>query len=142
MKMHSGELAQVVSDAFDAHCQEKHELGVKKYSAVRFLEVDSIAMAMEEVVDLANYSRFTYIKLAMLQSFALEFEAQIGHFLRWKEEFAKFMADKGIDINEAPPAIENPADGKGANVTVDNGVPFVEAAGQPDGFFNPFRKQV
>lgn len=140
MKLHSGHIAQVVSDAFDAACQEKHELGVKKYSAVRFLEVDSVAMAMEEVVDLANYARFTYIKLAMLQSYALQFEQEIGTFLKYKEEFKLFLQDKGIDIDEAPPAIENPADGVGANVTVDNGVPFVEASQEPDGFFNPFRK--
>src|SRR5688500_3896530 len=136
--MHSGNISQVISEAFDAECQRKHDEGSTKYGAVRFMEVDSIAMAMEEVIDLANYARFTYVKLAMLQSWALQFELEIGQFLHWKEEFKLYMRDKGIDIEAALPAIESPADGKGANVTVNNGVPFVEASGE-EGFFSPFR---
>jgi hypothetical protein len=138
MEMHSGETAQILSDAFDAETQRKHTLGAQKYSAVRFLEVDSLSMAMEEVIDMANYARFSWIKLAMLQQWAIQFEQEIGTFLRFKEEFKLFMLDKGIDIEQLPEQIEAP--NGTANVAVDNGVPFVEAA-QQDGFFSPFRKQ-
>lgn len=138
MDMHSGELPQRLSDVYDQMLQDKHDLGSKKYGAVRFLEVDSLGMAMDEVVDLGNYARFAYIKLAMLQSWAIQFEAEFGSFLRHKEEFKLFMEEKGYAWDE--PQIEAPASKLDHDVTVDNGVPFVEAATQPDGFFNPYRK--
>jgi hypothetical protein len=138
MEMHSGETAQILSDAFDIEAQRKHDFGTQKYRAVRFLEVDSLAMAMEEVIDLSNYSRFAWIKLAMLQQWTMQFEMEFGTFLRFKEEFKLFMQDKGIDIDEAPEQVEAP--NGTANVAVDNGVPYVEGA-QQDGFFSPFRKQ-
>jgi hypothetical protein len=136
MDMKSGEMAQQLSDVYDAMTQDKHDLGHEKYGSVRFLEVDSLGMAMDEIVDLGNYARFTYIKLAMLQAWALEFETEIGAFLRHKEEFKLFMEEKGYKWE----AEEIEAPKLDHNVAVDNGVPFVEAATQPDGFFNPFRK--
>jgi hypothetical protein len=42
-------------------------MGAEKYGPVKFLEVDSLEMAMEEVIDLGNYARYTFIKLYLLQ---------------------------------------------------------------------------
>lgn len=56
-----------LGDQFDAMCQERHEMGAKKYGPVRFLEIDSIQAALEEIADLANYARYTFIKLSMIR---------------------------------------------------------------------------
>lgn len=137
MDLKSGELAQQLSDTYDALLQDKHDVGHEKYGAVRFLQVDSLGMGMDEIVDLGNYARFAFIKMAMLQAGVLQFEAEFGAFLRHKEEFKLFMAEKGYEWEEQK--IEAPK--LDHNVPVDNGVPFVDAATHPDGFFNPYRKE-
>lgn len=55
------------SEEFDRRCQERHEMGEKKYGPGTWLTIDNLEMAIEEVIDLANYVRFTYVKLRMLQ---------------------------------------------------------------------------
>jgi hypothetical protein len=55
------------SAEFDQRCLERHEMGVKKYGPVSFLNVDSLEMAIEEIIDLENYIRYTFVKLRMLQ---------------------------------------------------------------------------
>ncbi len=55
-----------LSDQFDAECQTRHLMGQNKYGPVKFLEVNSLEMAMQEVIDLANYARYTWMKLALL----------------------------------------------------------------------------
>jgi hypothetical protein len=57
-----------ISEQFDLDCSTRHEMGAKKYGAGKFLIVDTIQEALDEVVDLANYARYTYIKLALLQA--------------------------------------------------------------------------
>lgn len=53
--------------AFLEMTQDRYLMGAEKYGPVRYLEIDSIQMALEEVADLANYARFTWIKLWLLQ---------------------------------------------------------------------------
>lgn len=60
------ELQDYVNE-FVAMCQQRHEMGAEKYGPVNFLRVDSLQMAIEEVVDLANYAMYTFIKLRILQ---------------------------------------------------------------------------
>jgi hypothetical protein len=52
---------------FDNQCEERHEMGGEKYGPGKFLTVDTMQEALYEIVDLANYARYTYIKLRMLQ---------------------------------------------------------------------------
>ena len=61
------ELLQQLSNEFDARCQERHEKGAQKYGEGTFLDVDTLEMAIEEVLDLANYARYTFVKLRLLQ---------------------------------------------------------------------------
>jgi hypothetical protein len=68
------EIIAKLSETFDLECQTRHDMGAKKYGQVKFLEVNSLQMAMEEVADLANYARYTWIKLALLKAQASEFE--------------------------------------------------------------------
>jgi len=42
-------------------------MGEKKYGPGTWLGVDNLEMAIEEIIDLANYARFAFIKLRMLQ---------------------------------------------------------------------------
>ena len=46
--------------------QSRHEMGESKYGPIRFMEVNTLEEAMEEVVDLANYAMYTFMKLYVL----------------------------------------------------------------------------
>lgn len=63
----SVELLQKLSNEFDERCQERHDMGEKKYGAGTWLGVDTLEMAIEEVIDLSNYVRFSYVRLRLLQ---------------------------------------------------------------------------
>jgi hypothetical protein len=56
-----------ISEEFDTRVIERHRLGATKYGAGAFLTADTLEMAIEEVLDLANYTRYTFIKLRLLQ---------------------------------------------------------------------------
>lgn len=54
-------------------------MGAKEYGPTGFLQADTLRMAMEEVIDLANYARYTYIRLALLkEGFQEEQEISTG----------------------------------------------------------------
>lgn len=55
------------SEEFDNLCQQRHEMGEKKYGPGKFLDVDTMDEALMEIVDLANYARYTYVKVRLLQ---------------------------------------------------------------------------
>jgi hypothetical protein len=72
------ELADKIAEfsaEFDTKCYERHVAGEDKYGAGTWLTIDTLQHAMDEVLDLANYARFTYIKLRMLQEKLVEFQA-------------------------------------------------------------------
>lgn len=56
-----------MSNEFDDMCEARHKMGAQKYGPGKFLTVDTIEEALMEIVDLANYARYTFIKLRMLQ---------------------------------------------------------------------------
>lgn len=55
------------SEEFDLVCSTRHDMGAEKYGPGKFLTVDTLQEAIEEVIDLANYARYTFIKLRALQ---------------------------------------------------------------------------
>jgi len=55
------------SESFDQLTMARHEMGAETYGPVKFMEIDSIEMALEEIADLANYARYTFIKLYLVQ---------------------------------------------------------------------------
>lgn len=61
------ELLQGLSEEFDSRCDQRHKMGAQKYGPGKFLEVDTFEEAMQEIIDLANYARYTYIRLRLLQ---------------------------------------------------------------------------
>jgi hypothetical protein len=63
-------IQEALADADDAFIRgsvARMELGEDKYGPLKFLEVDTVEEAMNEALDLANYARFIYIKLFLLQ---------------------------------------------------------------------------
>jgi hypothetical protein len=60
-------LAQADAE-FVAKSAERMEAGAEKYGALKFLTVDTLDEAMDEVLDLSNYARMTYIKLYLLKA--------------------------------------------------------------------------
>lgn len=58
---------QRLSEEFDALTELRHEVGAKEYGPATFLKVPLIRFAAEELADLANYARYLYIKLRVLE---------------------------------------------------------------------------
>lgn len=56
-----------LSKEFDEFTQARHEVGQEKYGTFSFLEKDIFQEALMEIADCANYMRYQYIKLRMLQ---------------------------------------------------------------------------
>jgi hypothetical protein len=61
------EIVRAADEAFDQMCQARHETGRTKYGILTFIEMPTLEMALEELADLANYSRYTFIKVALLR---------------------------------------------------------------------------
>lgn len=62
------DLIKQASDQFDTLCQERHKAGQAEYGSFTFLENDVVNMMLEELADTANYCRYQFIKLAILQN--------------------------------------------------------------------------
>lgn len=62
----------VLLEECDKKIWERYEAGQKKYGADTYLEIDTVQHAIDEVLDLINYARFTYVKLRLLQKDLLE----------------------------------------------------------------------
>jgi hypothetical protein len=60
-------LLQELSDEFDELCARRHDAGAEKYGPLKFAGVDTLEEALQEVLDMGNYIRYTYIKLRLLQ---------------------------------------------------------------------------
>ena len=73
--MSLSEQIEKYSTEFDEKTFERHQQGEEKYGPGTWLGIDTLQHAMDEVLDLANYARFTYIKLRMLQDKLVEFQA-------------------------------------------------------------------
>lgn len=61
------ELLQQLSDEFSDLTEQRHQMGAEQYGPAKFLTVDTIEMAAEELVDLSNYARYLYIKLRIIE---------------------------------------------------------------------------
>lgn len=62
-------LMERYAQLFDNMCRERHELGQQKYGEFTFLGTDTVRMLMEELADAANYSRYMFIKLGILNEY-------------------------------------------------------------------------
>lgn len=60
------ELIEEASATFDVMTADRHDAGSEKYGPLKFLEANTVEEAMFELADLANYARYTFIKLYIL----------------------------------------------------------------------------
>ena len=60
------DLVEEANYKFDEMCMERHTMGQEKYGPVKFMTANTLIEAGEEVVDLANYARYTFVKLYVL----------------------------------------------------------------------------
>ena len=61
-------IVQDLAEEFDKMCQDRHDAGAEKYGPFKFFGADTLEEAAQELVDLANYARYTFIKLRMIQA--------------------------------------------------------------------------
>ena len=61
------EIIQGYSDELDKRCHERFLMGERKYGPGTWMKLDTLEMAIEELIDLMNYGRFTYIRLRCMQ---------------------------------------------------------------------------
>lgn len=63
------QVIEYLSQEFDRICQERHEVGAQEYGAKKFLEpqTDLVKMIGEELTDMANYARYLYIRVRMME---------------------------------------------------------------------------
>jgi hypothetical protein len=66
------DLIEGYNDQFFAHCEQRHREGAKEYGDLAFLNNNMIEYILEEIVDLANYARFIYIKVKLMEEIASE----------------------------------------------------------------------
>lgn len=71
--------------------QERHDMGAHKYGPGKFLMVNTLEEAAFELIDLANYAEYSFIRLMMLNEFleGLEQEEGEGKFKRVGEDWGK-----------------------------------------------------
>lgn len=57
---------QRASELFDQMALERHMQGAEEYGATKFLTNDVMIMLAEELLDAANYIRYQFIKIVLL----------------------------------------------------------------------------
>jgi len=57
---------------------ERHKTGAEEYGAFKFLENDTLDMLCEELADISNYARYTFIKVKLLQAALAEAASASG----------------------------------------------------------------
>jgi len=85
VKISETDLAQLVeslSAEFEQRTIDRHRTGAEKYGPFAFFNKDMFEEAMEEVLDLANYARYAYIKLRLVQ---LQVAEDYQEYQQWKE---------------------------------------------------------
>ena len=66
------ERIEQLNEEFIDFCNERSIEGAETYGQYAFLENDMFQYMLEEIADLANYARFTYIKLRLMEETARE----------------------------------------------------------------------
>jgi hypothetical protein len=62
------DLITEASAEYDRRVQERHDMGAEKYGQLAFLGKNTLEEAMQEVLDLGNYARYTFIRLYMMNA--------------------------------------------------------------------------
>lgn len=75
---------------FEKACASRHEMGEEKYGSDTYLDKDTLAMAQDELVDLANYARYSFIKLELMRQGIMDWSGNgVGTPITGKEMMGK-----------------------------------------------------
>ena len=66
-EMSTADVLNMLAAEFDQFCQERHNDGAKEYGPTRFASNNMFQMIAEEMADIANYCRYQYIKLRLME---------------------------------------------------------------------------
>jgi hypothetical protein len=61
------EVMQELSDEFNSLIFSRHVEGAEQYGEFQFLKNDMVRFIAEELADIANYCRYTYMKLRLME---------------------------------------------------------------------------
>jgi len=107
------EIVEKLSAEFDHRVIDRHRLGAEKYGPFSFFNKDMFEEACQEVLDLANYARYSYIKLRLTQ---LQIAEEYTEFMQWRErKESEYTPDGGNapQVNTRPmiPSMDLPPTG-------------------------------
>lgn len=105
---------QEYADLYDEMAQRRHDDGRLKYGALKFEKANTLEEALEELVDLGNYARYTFIKICNLRDQIAEAEKTYAAEIPLLEEMRKARAAGDLVLPQADET--------------------------PEGFINPFRR--
>ena len=71
-------LIQGFNQSFDEQTSERLRAGAEEYGEFAFLGNDVAVMLQEELLDIANYARFMYIKIGLLNAFVSQRAMETG----------------------------------------------------------------
>lgn len=72
-------LTHDASELFFKMMQQRHAMGEEKYGPIKFMEVNTLEEAMEEIADLGNYAMYTFMKLYVLNQQLQKLLPEEGH---------------------------------------------------------------
>jgi len=70
------EILKEAEALFERMTHDRHAMGREKYGVLTFLEMPTLEMALEELADLANYARYTFVKVALLRDRIKQFQGK------------------------------------------------------------------
>lgn len=98
------EIVEKLSAEFDQRVIQRHTDGAKKYGPFSFFNKDMFEEACQEVLDLANYARYSYIKLRLTQ---LQITDEYNEFLAWKaRKESEYSPDGGNQPFNPPESVD------------------------------------
>lgn len=81
---------QEANAKFELHCRTRHEMGAEKYGDSTYLDKDTLAMMQDELIDMANYARYSFIKLELMREGIMDWSGnEVGIPLPGKEMMGK-----------------------------------------------------
>jgi len=73
------QLTREASEVFFNMMQERHVMGEEKYGPIKFMEVNTLEEALEELADFGNYVMYTFMKVYVLNLQLKKLLSKEGH---------------------------------------------------------------
>ena len=99
------EMLEALNLEFFELCEERHNRGADEYGPLNFLKVNLPEFIYEELADFANYARFLYIRVRLLEEIASERGIDMSAALTGEvrdEDEVSFGAPSFVPQSEVP----------------------------------------